>query len=110
MVFLSQLSGEGRQNEAFDGAYDPGLAISVETLNELNLDQKHGYKKLAGDNVLLSFKTYVRKYYQPSRQCAANFFLDRVPFVQWITHYNIKEDLVKDLVAGITIGVVHIPQ
>jgi hypothetical protein len=107
MTFDRALSSEsGHQNEAFVDLEPTNL----EPLNELKLRERLGYKKLAGDNILESTKTYVRKYYKPSGPCFMNYFLERFPFFKWITLYNVREDLVKDLVAGITIGVVHIPQ
>jgi MFS superfamily sulfate permease-like transporter len=38
------------------------------------------------------------------------YFLDRVPFFKWIRKYNVKENLAKDMIAGLTIGVLQIPQ
>jgi len=38
------------------------------------------------------------------------FLLDRIPFFSWLPKYNIKENLLKDVVAGLTIGVIQIPQ
>ena len=39
-----------------------------------------------------------------------DYFFARVPFFLWIFKYDFKENIVKDLISGITIGVVHIPQ
>jgi MFS superfamily sulfate permease-like transporter len=39
-----------------------------------------------------------------------NFVQDRIPFIKWIRAYKIKESLVKDIIAGLTIGVIQIPQ
>jgi hypothetical protein len=111
---------DGRQNEAFVVDHDlnafpfktdrPDPIKSIATLNEQNLEQALGYKKLPSDNILHSTKTYVKKYYKPSGGCLLNYILDRFPFFRWITSYNVKEDFLKDLIAGLTIGVIHIPQ
>jgi MFS superfamily sulfate permease-like transporter len=37
------------------------------------------------------------------------YFFERLPFCKWIVKYD-KKDLVKDILAGLTIGIVHIPQ
>jgi len=37
-------------------------------------------------------------------------FLSLFPFFSWIRKYKVSEWLPGDLVAGITIGIVHIPQ
>jgi len=38
-----------------------------------------------------------------------SFFLIRVPIIQWLWNYKAKH-LIGDLVAGLTIGMTHIPQ
>lgn len=35
---------------------------------------------------------------------------DAVPVVEWLPKYSIKNDLMGDLMAGITVAVMHIPQ
>ena len=83
---------------------------SISTLNEQNLQETFAYKRVKGDNAFKSTGNYVKKYYRPSGNCLLNYFFHRFPFFDWIRSYNLKEDLVKDLIAGLTIGVVHIPQ
>ena len=39
-----------------------------------------------------------------------NYILRRLPFFEWIFHYDFKNDFVKDLIAGLTVGIIHIPQ
>ncbi|XP_044737851.1 sulfate transporter-like [Chrysoperla carnea] len=38
------------------------------------------------------------------------FFYSIVPAAEWLQHYNIKEDLVFDLIAGVTVAVLNVPQ
>jgi hypothetical protein len=83
---------------------------SLDTLNEKNLEQAFSYKKLRGERVFQGTTNYITKYYKPSGDCLLNYMLDRLPFLRWLASYNLKEDLVKDLIAGLTIGVFHIPQ
>jgi hypothetical protein len=33
-----------------------------------------------------------------------------LPFTDWLFNYNVKSDLVADIVAGITIAIMNIPQ
>ena len=53
---------------------------------------------------------YIKKNYRPSPLCAKNYFLKRIPFFHWIFKYNVRECFLKDLVAGLTVGIIHIPQ
>lgn len=33
-----------------------------------------------------------------------------IPALNWLVHYQVKDDLFKDCIAGITVAVMHIPQ
>ena len=69
------------------------------------LEEKYTYNKLESENVVKSGFKHVKKYYKPSGTCLLQFVLDRFPFV-----YDAKENLLKDISAGITIGIIQIPQ
>ncbi|CAF0955390.1 unnamed protein product [Brachionus calyciflorus] len=102
------------------GAYNNGFSDTenildetenaIEVFNEKSLEEKFTYKKIKSDNVLKSSANYLKKYYKPSPSCAKNYFFKRFPFFDWIRKYDIKQNFVKDLIAGLTIGIVHIPQ
>ncbi|XP_065902634.1 prestin-like [Dysidea avara] len=53
----------------------------------------------------------VRSSVKPPTSCEdwKSFFLIRVPIIQWLWSYKAKH-LIGDLVAGVTIGMTHIPQ
>jgi hypothetical protein len=74
------------------------------------LREKYSFTKLESNNALKSTIRYVSKRYRPSGNCLLNYFLDRVPFLKWIFKYEVKNSLLKDVIAGLTIGIVHIPQ
>jgi hypothetical protein len=42
--------------------------------------------------------------------CIKNFLFGIFPFLGIMKAYNIKEDAVNDLISGLTVGVMHIPQ
>ena len=33
-----------------------------------------------------------------------------VPILNWLPEYKVKQDLLSDVVSGITVGIVHLPQ
>jgi hypothetical protein len=109
-------SASGTRNAAFEhesevDAVPPERPVhTIDTFDAKNMEQAFGYRELEGDNAFKSTATYLKKYYRPSGDCLLNFFFHRLPFFDWIRTYNIKEDLAKDLVGGLTLGVVHIPQ
>ncbi|XP_061469377.1 sulfate transporter-like [Rhineura floridana] len=44
------------------------------------------------------------------RQSIISFFLKLFPVVEWLPRYNIKEQLLGDIISGILVGIVAIPQ
>lgn len=82
----------------------------VDSFTEKELADAFEYKKINGEDVLGSTANYIKKYYKPSGDCLLNYIFHRIPFLDWIRSYDLRQDLVKDLIAGLTIGVVHIPQ
>lgn len=46
-----------------------------------------------------------------SKECKpGKFLLDSVPILRWLPKYKWKADLMRDLIAGFTVAVMHIPQ
>jgi hypothetical protein len=79
--------------------------FTVEKLNErCNLNQDFHNKPWQGT------ANYIKKYYTPSPAFFKRQLFKRIPFLDWIRHYNLKEWLISDIISGITIGIVHIPQ
>lgn len=81
-----------------------------EELNAKDIEEKFEITSPKSDSVWRGTKNYIVKYYKPSGNCMKNFLLDRIPFLKWIQTYDIKENLAKDIIGGLTIGVIHIPQ
>ena len=86
------------------------IYFSREEMNINDLDEFYSFKPIKSENALYDTKNYLLKYYKPSGSCMGNFLLDRFPFFKWIVTYDYQNDLLKDFIAGITIGVVQIPQ
>jgi solute carrier family 26 (sodium-independent sulfate anion transporter), member 11 len=93
------------------------LGIKLDYRNEVNAS---GEKILRGESVfsVTSADTFVEteptamewiKETLPNKQTFINYFKSLFPFLQWIFHYNLQW-LFGDLVAGITIGAVVVPQ
>lgn len=79
--------------------------FTVEKLNEqYHLNQDFDDSPIGGT------WNYIKKYYKPTPAFFKRQLFKRIPFLDWIREYNIKEWLVSDIVSGLTIGIVHIPQ
>ncbi|CAK5077373.1 unnamed protein product [Meloidogyne enterolobii] len=63
-----------------------------------------------------SWQLFTRKFFSDYFQCFCSFsdlfhfFLSFLPIFGWLPSYNFKENLAGDFIAGITVGVVHVPQ
>jgi len=75
-----------------------------------SLEERFVFNTIEPDNPVKAAANYVVKYYKPTPNCMKNYFFARFPFFDWIRSYSIKDNLLKDTIAGLTIGVVHIPQ
>ncbi|VDN56712.1 unnamed protein product, partial [Dracunculus medinensis] len=76
-------------------------------------DAKFSYKPPIGiHSKRRILKKFLRNYYHPClsfrdfRDTLISFF----PIIQWLPNYTIKRDLIFDLIGGLTVGVMHIPQ
>lgn len=78
--------------------------------NEKNITEKYSFNSVDTDNLWLNTKHYFKKYYTPNKACWKRYFKARLPILEWLPKYNVKENLLKDMIGGLTIGVVQIPQ
>ena len=55
--------------------------------------------------------TYLFSYYHPFTSWAAFKYtiFHFIPILDWLPKYNWKQDFVYDLIGGLTVGIVHIP-
>ncbi len=86
------------------------VQINRDGFNEISLHEKYSFQKFKTENVCRSTLNYVNKNYKPSRNCMKRYVSNRLPIIEWVRSYNIKEYLLKDIITGLTIGVVQIPQ
>ena len=89
---------------------DPKLLKHRNSINEHALLEKYEFEKFKSENVVKSAANYLKKNYKPSPDCMKRYLFKRIPFLRWCLNYNIKENLLKDIIGGITIGIVNLPQ
>ena len=67
-------------------------------------------------SVLDSAKKYVERTEKKFQKNAKNssfykaLVLKRIPILNWLPKYDAKESLISDMVAGLTVGIINIPQ
>ncbi|CAF2630360.1 unnamed protein product [Rotaria sp. Silwood2] len=86
----------------------PSRKLSIYTVEKLN--ERYNLNQDFRDNPAAGTWNYIKKYYKPTPAFFKRQLFKRIPFIDWIRHYNVKEWLLSDIVSGLTIGIVHIPQ
>ena len=60
---------------------------------------------------LACIQLYLRKQCASlSFLCLLNGFLDKIPLIRCLKEYNIRKNLFGDIIAGLTVAIMHIPQ
>ena len=68
------------------------------------LQPSYSFGKKKGSNILKDSFNYVKKYYMPNANNCRTLLYRRIPPLQWIKEYDIKQNLLKDVVGGITVN------
>jgi len=61
-------------------------------------------------NVSQQLREAVRKKCMPSGPCLKRSLLSWFPFIGIMSHYSLRHDIFNDIIAGLTVGIMHIPQ
>ena len=96
-------------NPSMPDVYDfdrPFIHTSRSTFTQAEFEEDHPRKP----REKASCSTRIRKQCQCSALCLGQSLLRKFPFVRMLRGYKPREWLLSDLIAGISIAVVHIPQ
>jgi len=55
-----------------------------------------------------SYQKYLHKFRRPNRACLASVLTFRLPILIWLSQYRLRKYLLRDLLAGVTAGVIQI--
>ena len=85
------------------------ITLNRSAYNEQSLNENYSFKnEKSSQTIEQKIKKYFIKKCKPSRTCALNYLFEKFPFIKWITKYSFKFDFLKDLTAGLTVGVIQI--
>jgi len=62
------------------------------------------------DNTKQILRGLAYKHCAPSGLCIKKLLLSLFPFIGIMSQYNVRRDLFSDIIAGLTVGIMHIPQ
>ena len=74
--------------------------------NETSLKEAYEFDDSLIDDV--NAKSYLKKHFTPNKKCLLSLLLKKIPIINWLPTYNLKQDIVKDIFAGFTVGIIQI--
>ncbi|ELU09702.1 hypothetical protein CAPTEDRAFT_129630 [Capitella teleta] len=79
----------------------------VYTQDQFDVDNEHHSRQ---HTTLREWAIRKRKRNACSGECLKRNLYKFLPFTKILQSYNLKQDLIKDLIAGLTVGIMHLPQ
>ncbi|VDM62334.1 unnamed protein product [Angiostrongylus costaricensis] len=91
----------------------PAISKNIELFKD-EFDKRFSYK-LPRERDEFKRRTnefVISSYYKPftSLKLFKLSLISFIPIIQWLPHYNWKENLLPDVIGGLTVGVMHVPQ
>jgi hypothetical protein len=87
------------------------LVIERPLYNKINFENDFTKKsKYIGYEPVKDLKKTISRHCFCGIDCVKKQVYNRIPIIKWLKSYNIKDYLLRDILTGITVGVMHIPQ
>ncbi|XP_072181553.1 prestin-like isoform X1 [Diadema setosum] len=100
---------ETRSKDGSTGSEPLSVVVDRPLFSTSSLQEKYGYQPVPSVGVLESIQTSMRGY-----RCNAHklkkFFMYVFPVLVWLPKYDLRNNAIGDLMAGLIVGVVNIPQ
>lgn len=102
--------GKSRRFSCPSGAFgqENSIFIKRQPFTQVEFDELH--LKEDGDDDSTSIKTSLQKNLYCSKKRLWKIISTYFPIIRVLRYYNIKDNIVSDILAGVTIGILHIPQ
>ena len=85
------------------------LEAAAPVLTVKYLESNYEFCKLKSDNIIKSTNNYFFKSFRPSRVCCKGYMSSRVPAIAWLRAYDLKQNLLNDFIAGLTVIIITPP-
>jgi hypothetical protein len=86
------------------------VSLERKVYNQKNFSKEHPSNEYVGFDMYETFREMFLKHLKPSKNCVRKNIENRIPCIKWLRSYRIKEYFIADLLAGLTVGIMHIPQ
>jgi hypothetical protein len=90
---------------------DQRISLDRPVYNKCSLREAYTFNEdyiLEDDAFIQNTKRFVIKNIRVNRNCMKNFLFDLFPIIKWLPRYDIRTDVFKDLIAGLTVGVIQV--
>jgi len=77
---------------------------------QIEFNERYNFTEDKSKNVQQWLHDLVHKYCTLSGPCVKKLLLSFFPFIGIMGKYNLRQDLFSDIIAGLTVGIMHIPQ
>ena len=84
--------------------------INRPAYNRTKFHHKYKSTNFVGFSIFLFLQDILIKNCSPGKNCLKKNLINRFPAWKWVRNYNLKEWLLPDILAGITVGIMHIPE
>ncbi len=89
---------------------DPAVVIHRPVYNQRDFEEKCGPEIHRDRTPRTKAKNWASKNVECSSGCLKNVLLGLFPFIRIMKAYSLKDDLPSDIIAGLTVGIMQIPQ
>ncbi|KAB7497897.1 Prestin [Armadillidium nasatum] len=93
-----------------DLRFPPDLTVQRQALTVAKKHEQYNYETPHQPGFRETVKTTLKKKTKCSRKKAKETLYLRLPILDWLFRYKIRRDLVNDIIAGFTVGILNIPQ
>lgn len=106
---LTRKSKSDEENESLIEPGSPKIVVEREVFTQKTFDDQFEPGRRPTSTIQERTRKKMSKF-SPSPSCCRSFITTLFPFIAALKSYNIRTDLTGDIVSGLTVGIMHIPQ